>query len=296
MNEDLMRRLHGRREVLQMATAGAFALAGLGAEEERAWAIGPGSVLLTPEETEGPYFVEEHLDRSDIRVDPTDKSVQAGHLLNLGISVMQLQNNVVTPVSGATVDIWHCNALGYYSDVQQQRTVGKKFLRGSQTSDKTGNVKFTTVYPGWYNGRTVHIHAKVRLFKDKQTTYEFNTQFFFDDKLTDKIYTLAPYSQRRARDTRNVDDGIFGGGPGRTSVADTKGALLAVKLADDAAHASGNFRLVLDLSQKPHRERRGPGGPGGPRGFGPPSGGRGGFGPPPGGPPPGEFGPPPGVS
>src|SRR5947209_815828 len=178
MDENSAARLHGRREVLQLAAAGTIALAGIGIVQERAWAIGPGSVLLTPEETEGPYFVEEHLDRSDIRVDPTDKSVRPGHLLNLGISVTQLQNNKVTPVSGATVDIWHCDAMGYYSDVQQQRTVGRKFLRGSQTSDKNGDVNFTTVYPGWYNGRTVHIHAKVRLFKDNKTTYEFNTQFF----------------------------------------------------------------------------------------------------------------------
>src|ERR1051326_5008276 len=98
-------RLHGQRELLQMAAAGALALAGLGVDEERCWAIGPGSLLLTPEETEGPYFVKQHLDRSDIRIDPTDTSVQPGHLLNLGISVLQFQNNAVTSVSGATVDI-----------------------------------------------------------------------------------------------------------------------------------------------------------------------------------------------
>ena len=293
MSDRISTRLHGRREALKIATASAFALAGLGLEPARSWAIGPGSVLVTPEETEGPYFVEEHLDRSDIRVDPTDKSIQAGHALNMVISVSQLHNGTVTPVSGVTVDIWHCNALGYYSDVQQQRTVGMKYLRGSQASDKSGNAKFTTIYPGWYNGKTVHIHAKVRLNSGSKTTYEFNTQIFFDDKLTDKIYSLAPYSQRRARDTRNLDDGIYGGGPGRTSAADTKGALLTVKLADNATHAAGKFNIVLDLSRPQNRGRRVPGGPGG---FGPSPGGPGGFGPPPGGPPPGGFGPPPGAS
>ena len=153
-------RLFGRREAIRIGAVTAVAIAGIGLlPAERAWAAGPGSIVLTPEETEGPYFVEEHLNRSDIRLDPTDKSMQAGHPLELSLNVSQLRNSALTPVTGAIVDIWHCNALGYYSDVQQQSTVGRKFLRGSQAADKNGNVKFTTIYPGWYAGRTVHIHA-----------------------------------------------------------------------------------------------------------------------------------------
>jgi protocatechuate 3,4-dioxygenase beta subunit len=288
-------RLHSRREVIRLGAqgvlgaAGAFALAGIASQ--RSWALKPGSLVLTPEETEGPYFVDERLKRSDIRIDPADKTMQSGHPLQLGINIAQVVQGVVSPVAGAQVDIWHCNALGLYSDVQQQRTVGRKFLRGYQVSDKNGDVAFTTVYPGWYNGRTVHIHVKVRLTAANKSAYDFTTQFYFDDVLTDKIYNQAPYSQRGRRDTRNDADGIFRGGPGGASAKGSEGGLLTLKLQDDASHSVGKFNIVLDPTQ-PHRRGPGsPGGPGGPRGFGPPPGG---FGPPPGGPPPGGFGPPPG--
>lgn len=281
-------RLIGRRDALQMA-AGTLALAAMGLGQKRTWAARAGSIVLTPEETEGPYFVEEHLNRSDLRVDPTDKSVQAGHPLNLAIAVSQLHAGKLTPLPNATVDIWHCSALGYYSDVAQQGTVGRKYLRGSQATDKAGAARFTTIYPGWYNGRTVHIHAKLRLFDGNKTTYEFNTQMFFDDKATDKVYSLAPYSRRGPREVRNADDGIFGGAD-----PNAKGAKLMLALADSSSAAAGKFNIIVDLSHKPMGERGfGPGGPAGPgdrRGFGPPPGGPGGFGPPPPG-----FGPPPGF-
>lgn len=301
MDELKTPQLHDRREVIRLGAVGALTLAGIAAQPaQRAWAFAPGSIVLTPQETEGPYFVEEHLNRSDIRVDPTDRSVQAGHALKLDINVSQVHNGTLTAVKGAHVDIWHCNALGYYSDVAQQRTTGKKFLRGSQASDKDGNVSFTTIYPGWYYGRTVHIHAKVRLFSGARTTYEFTTQFFFDDRLSDKIYSQAPYNQRGARDVRNIDDGIYGGGPRGRGSAGSKGSLLTLKLADDASRAAGKFNIILDLSKRNDTRFDGPGGfgpppGGGPGRSGPPLGGPppGGFGPPPGGPPPSGFGPPP---
>lgn len=99
-------------------------------------------------------------------------------------------------MTGAYVDVWHCNALGVYSDVQAQGTVGKKFLRGYQVTNRHGEVRFRTIYPGWYSGRTVHIHVKVRLFVGSQETYEFTTQFFFNDAITDEVFELAPYNQR----------------------------------------------------------------------------------------------------
>src|SRR5579872_609919 len=279
--------LHRRRDVLRMAAAGTLAIAGLPLAQGRTWSAPAGSIVLTPEETEGPYFVEEHLNRSDLRVDPTDKSVQTGHPLNLAIAVSQLHAGTLTPLPNATVDIWHCSSLGYYSDVAQQGTVGKKYLRGSQTTDRAGAARVTTIYPGSYAARAAHVHAKVRLFDGKKTTYELNTQLFFDDSQTDKVYTLAPYRGRGARQVRNMDDGIYLGGR-RGDAASAKGAKLMVALADSTAAATGKFNMILDLSHKPMGER---GGPGGPRGFGPPPpGGRGGFGPPPPG-----FGPPPGF-
>src|SRR5262249_26844172 len=81
-----------------------------------------------------------------------------------------------------------------------------------QITDGNGSVQFQTIYPGWYSGRTVHIHFKIRLFADSQTTYEFTSQLFFNDSFTDQVYTLSPYSSRGARNTRNSQDGIYNGG------------------------------------------------------------------------------------
>jgi protocatechuate 3,4-dioxygenase beta subunit len=110
---------------------------------------------------------------------------------------------VVLP--NAQVDIWHCDAFGVYSDVENAQ--GKKFLRGYQVSDANGVAKFVTVYPGWYPGRTVHIHFKIRI-----NGYDFTSQLFFDDAFTDQVYLLEPYNQRGERNTRNERDGIYGDG------------------------------------------------------------------------------------
>src|SRR5205823_10382354 len=113
------------------------------------------------------------------------------------------------PLSGAYVDIWHADASGNYSDVGN--TSGQKWLRGYQITDSNGTVKFTTIYPGWYMGRAVHIHFKVRTYSGTQTQGTFTSQFFFDDSITDTVYQQAPYSSRPNRDTRNSNDGIYAG-------------------------------------------------------------------------------------
>lgn len=166
--------------------------------------------VAVPALTEGPYFVDERLERSDIRVDPTDGSTVEGIPLRLSLRVFRM-NGGCTPLSGAMVDLWQCNALGIYSDVSdpQFNTVGKKFLRGYQRTDATGTVQFLTIYPGWYRGRAVHIHFKVRVNPDSAQGYEFTSQFFFDDTLTDRIHSQPPYNQKGQRDTRNADDRIF---------------------------------------------------------------------------------------
>ena len=166
-----------RRQLLKLAGAGGVALVGAGvagggwsriaafaSPEEAAAASGTGlACVLSPAKTEGPYFVDEKLNRSDIRTDPSDNSVQSGVPLQLTIRAFDSDRGCA-PVKGATIDVWHCNAAGSYSDVAQNGTSGKKYLRGFQMTDSTGAVKFTTIYPGWYQGRTVHIHFKVRLF------------------------------------------------------------------------------------------------------------------------------------
>lgn len=167
------------------------------------------SCVLTAALTEGPYFVDEKLLRSDIRTDPTTGTVSAGTPLSLQFNVARLANSACTPLTGAYLDVWHADATGVYSDEGVNGTSGKKFLRGYQLTDANGQASFTTIYPGWYQGRAVHIHFKLRLYAGSTKSYEFTSQFFFDDALTDSVYGSSPYSSRSARDTRNASDGIY---------------------------------------------------------------------------------------
>jgi protocatechuate 3,4-dioxygenase beta subunit len=167
------------------------------------------SCVVRPDMTEGPYFVDEMLNRSDIRSDPTDGTVKDGLPLILKINVSQVGNDACTPLSDAQVDVWHCDALGVYSDAQDPsfNTKGKKFLRGYQLTNPNGLAQFTTIYPGWYQGRTVHIHFKIRI-----KGYEFTSQLFFDDSLSDQVFAQMPYSQKGQRTTKNQNDGIYQNG------------------------------------------------------------------------------------
>ena len=167
---------------------------------------GSATCVLTAALTEGPYFVDEMLNRSDIRTDPVTGAVSAGIPLALTFNVSRVANSACTPLTGAYLDVWHCDATGTYSDVSGS---SRKFLRGYQITDANGVAAFTTIYPGWYSGRAVHIHFKLRLFAGSTKTYEFTSQFFFDDSLTDSVYTQSPYSSRGSRNTRNTNDGIY---------------------------------------------------------------------------------------
>src|SRR5262249_21338759 len=164
--------------------------------------------------TEGPYFVDERLNRSNIRTDPATNIAKPGLPLTLGFNVGNVNNGSCEAVAGVYVDVWHCDALGVYSDVSDAsfNTTGQKFLRGYQLPDSTGSVQFQTIYPGWYSGRAVHIHFKIRQFAGSQKTYECTSQLYFDDSITDEVHSKAPYSAKGPRDTRNSRDGIFSNG------------------------------------------------------------------------------------
>jgi len=196
--------------------------------------------VVKPQQTEGPYFVDEKLNRSDIRSDPSDGSVKQGVPLRLVLHVSQLDGSSCKPLSGATVDIWHCDALGVYSDVSDRSfsTVGKKFLRGYQVTDANGTVEFVTIYPGWYPGRTVHIHFKIRTDSASGRGYEFTSQLYFDDALTDRVYAQAPYAARGQRTQRNDRDGIFQDG----------GEQLMLQLTKDAQGYMGTFDMGLEMA------------------------------------------------
>jgi len=185
----------------------------------------PGCAL-TPDQTEGPYFVDEHLERSDIRADPTTGALTPGVMLQLDLGVAAVDATRCMPLRNAIVDIWQCDAVGRYSDVDASR--GSRFLRGYQVTDSNGRVRFTTIYPGAYPGRTVHIHFKVRRH-DQRRNEAFTSQFYFDDALTDRIHAAPAYSTAGARRMRNPRDGLYRDGGNRLTldVVERDGALAA---------------------------------------------------------------------
>jgi protocatechuate 3,4-dioxygenase beta subunit len=163
---------------------------------------------LSPEQTEGPYYFDVDSIRGDIRED------RPGMPLRL---VMRVQDSAAcTPIANAVVDIWHCDAGGVYSGFESAsqggpgggaRTDDETYLRGAQVTNADGIVEFTTIYPGWYRGRTVHIHTKVHL--DSSTL--LTSQLYFDEQVTAAVHQTAPYASRSGRDTFNDGDGIFSG-------------------------------------------------------------------------------------
>lgn len=240
-------RVLSRREALRIfgGIGGAALLVGGGAirllAQEATATVAP-SCVVKPEMTEGPYFVDELLNRSDIRIEPSDGSIKDGMLLNLVFHVSDVTNaSACVPLPGAQVDVWHCDALGVYSDVSEAGfdTTGLKFLRGYQITDDMGRVEFTTIIPGWYSGRTTHIHFKIRTDPDSDSGYEFTSQLFFDDAFTDAIYQQAPYNEKTAtRDTYNTTDMHYANGGDQL--------LLSPVLNEDGSYTA-EFSIGLDL-------------------------------------------------
>src|SRR5258706_1531762 len=160
-------------------------------------------VPTTPTVTEGPYWVDENLFRSDIRTDPTTGVARAGIPLTLTIGVQNLSTSGCSPLTGAYIDIWHCDAKGIYSDEGSYNpgggtgtvvTTGQKFLRGYQITDSNGKVTFTTIYPGWYSGRTIHIHFRIRTYSGSTVLGNFVSQIFFDDAVNNVVLASSSYT------------------------------------------------------------------------------------------------------
>jgi protocatechuate 3,4-dioxygenase beta subunit len=192
---------------------GGLAAAALGWKADVALSAGDGpagvatgaiSCVLTPELTEGPYYVSGEKIRRDIT------EGRPGVPLALALTVVDA--STCKPIKGASVDIWHCDALGVYSGVQGNTGT---FMRGVQPTDAHGLTRFLTVYPGWYTGRAVHIHVKVHVGGNVVHT----GQFFFNDALTDAVYKRAPYNTRGARDVRDSSDSIYRNGGNRSLLA-----------------------------------------------------------------------------
>jgi protocatechuate 3,4-dioxygenase beta subunit len=173
--------------------------------------------VLTPEQTQGPYYVSGSLMRSDIT------EGQRGLPLDLRLVVQRVGS--CEAIRDATVEVWHANASGTYSGFtaqgaggagppggSRQVTDATRFLRGAQRSDADGAVTFRTIYPGWYQGRTTHIHVKVHLGGSVVHT----GQLYFDQAVSDAVYRTPPYASHGEPTTTNSTDGIYADG-GRES-------------------------------------------------------------------------------
>jgi protocatechuate 3,4-dioxygenase beta subunit len=198
------------------------------------------SCIVVPALTEGPYFVEELLNRSDIRSDPSTGAVRDGTKLAIRFAVSELNGTNCAAFPGAVIDVWHCDATGAYSDVSDPSfsTKGQKFLRGYQTTDASGNADFVTIYPGWYSGRAVHIHFKIRTSPGATSGLEFTSQLFFDDSLSDTVFGAQPYAAKGQRNMLNSQDSIYTQSQGQT--------LLNVQTTSDGYAAT--FSLGVQVS------------------------------------------------
>lgn len=238
-------RILNRREALALLGAGGASLmAGvpaLASLPDRRLRL--PSCVVRPRQTAGPYFVDESLERSDIRSDPADGSVKEGARLRLRFHVSAIDGAGCRPLSGVLVDVWQCDALGVYSGVRDINgrfdTVGKSFLRGHQTTGPDGLARFTTIYPGWYEGRTVHIHFRIRTDPSSETGREFTSQLYFDDGFTDRVMTREPYASRQGpRSVRNEADAIFRNG----------GDQLLLDVVEDGAGYAASFEIGLQMA------------------------------------------------
>jgi protocatechuate 3,4-dioxygenase beta subunit len=204
---DFEERVLRRREALiALGALGTGAvLIGCGTDAPSA-AQGAAACTLTPETTEGPYWVDLNLTRRDVR---------DGHKgVPLALSMTVQDQSSCKPIKGADVEIWHADAAGVYSGVQGNT---KRFLRGHQRANASGVVLFTTIYPGWYQGRTPHIHVKVHVGGSEVHT----GQLFFRDSTSKQVYATSAYKSRGTQDTSNGDDMIY---------ADAGGSKALVKL------------------------------------------------------------------
>ena len=170
--------------------------------------------IVTPAMTDGPFFVDEKLNRSNLIMGETSDAIVKAVPLKLVMGVFEVNGMMCKPLTGVQVDIWHADAIGVYSDVasgavQATDTRGKKFLRGYQVTNEQGVVTFETAYPGWYMSRTIHIHFKLRMLGSGAT---FTSQMFFDEAINAMVMAKPAYSNRSGkRSVLNDGDHIYNG-------------------------------------------------------------------------------------
>jgi protocatechuate 3,4-dioxygenase beta subunit len=223
-NENKHKEISRRHAIGILAVAGAGAMLGCGGGTKTnttttttaTTATGSTTTCtVTPEGEEGPYFVDDSatgFNRSDIRSNLDATSTQTGIPLTLSIYVFDNENSCAA-MQNVQVDIWHCNASGIYSAEDVESTTGETWLRGYQLTDANGLVKFVTIVPGWYQGRTTHIHLRLRSTYDSTTDGGTNTtQLFFPQDTIDTVNTtIDPYSAEGTNPTTNATDHVYSG-------------------------------------------------------------------------------------
>lgn len=177
---------------------------------------------VTPTETIGPYPSLQDLIRSDIRED------RQGTPLTLTITVVNTSG--CSPVSGVNVEIWQCDAAGNYSEYGNQRAA--TYLRGIQTTNGNGQATFTTIYPGWYQGRATHIHVEVV----RNGASVKVTQIAFPEAINNAVYATGVYASRGSNPTSNSRDGIF---------ADSLNSELATVSGDASSGLTATFQIGI---------------------------------------------------
>jgi protocatechuate 3,4-dioxygenase beta subunit len=168
--------------------------------------------VLSPEVTEGPYWIANHLTRRNI--------TEGKPGLALALQITVVRANACSAIKGADVEIWHADATGTYSGYSGNVAPSggghatpnntKRFLRGHQKSDAHGRVLFDTIYPGWYSGRTPHIHLKVHVGGSVVHT----GQLFFADPISESVYRHGAYKSHGEPDTSNSRDSIYAAASG----------------------------------------------------------------------------------
>jgi protocatechuate 3,4-dioxygenase beta subunit len=212
LDPDASGRLLTRRELLALLGASGAALLADAGSARAQGARAAVACVARPRQTEGPFFVDDAPDRSDIRSDARSGDTRPGMPLRLKFQVSQLNAAACTPLSGARIDVWHCDADGRYSEMRgfgSSAPAGQPFLRGYQLTDPAGAAQFVTIYPGAYGGRAVHVHFKIRTRDATGRASDFTSQLYFDEVLTGRVFASEPYARRGRRWMRNAEDGLF---------------------------------------------------------------------------------------
>ena len=209
----------------------------------------------TPQQIEGPYFVDDMPNRSDIRSDTSNDSVQEGIPLRLILHVYDVNDSdgdgtgSCIPLKDAKVDIWHSNSQGVYSGVQDAGTAENDFLRGYQMTDDNGTLQFTTIYPGWYEGRAIHIHIKVRDYEGSNETLEWTSQFYLNNSINELVHTQPPYNNHGPVPMTNEEDFIYLGPSNDGLIQNNTGQHLMLNVEDDEQGYVGTFNVGVNATR-----------------------------------------------